>query len=150
MANPQSKRDFLQMWFDRMWNEDRPREDIEALFDEYWAEEAVADGVAGREISSKQAALALVDAFRGVFRDIHFELFDFHEFGDCVGAYTRLTMVHRERESAIDVRGHVLVRIQDGRIVEGRNSIDFVPVLEQMGALPPDALAEALRGRSYE
>ena len=149
MGKIDDKQAFLQMWIDRMWNENRSPEEIAALFDEYWAEEASADGVGGQTVSSREAALALVRVFRTAFADIHFELYDFHEFDDCVGAYARLTMTHRASNSPIDVRGHLMARIRNDRIVEGRNSIDFVPVLEQMGVLPPESLMMALMGVDF-
>ena len=149
MGKIEDKRAFLQMWIDRMWNDNRPLDEVSALFDEYWADEASADGVAGQTISSREAALALVKAFRAAFDDIHFDLYDFHEFDDCVAAYTRLTMTHRATGNAIEVRGHLMARIENDRIAEGRNSIDFVPVLEQMGSLPPSSLLLALVGADF-
>lgn len=142
-----SREEFMKVWFDRLWNRNDPMEQVRAAFDEYWCSECEVGGMGGKTLAQTEAVLGFVEAFRGAFADIHFELYDFVEHAPWITHKIRGTMTHRPSGRAVTLEGCVTARIEGGKIREATNFIDFVPILEQIGAIAPNSLMLALQNQ---
>lgn len=143
-----SREDFMKNWFDRLWNRNDPMEKVREAFDEFWCVQAEVGGLGGEPLTNTEAVLVFVELFRSAFADIHFDLYDFVEHEPWITLKISGTMTHRVTGRAVTLEGCVTARIEDGKIREATNYIDFVPILEQIGALPANALALALQNKS--
>ena len=70
------------------------------------------------------------------------------EDGDWITALIAMTHEARSSCKTIYHTGQVLARIEDGKIVEGYNHIDFLTLFEALGLLPEATLSICLQGKS--
>lgn len=68
---------------------------------------------------------------------------------DLCSAWREVTLQRRGDPRLLHFNGTAFIRLRDRRIVEGWNSWDFLHLLEEMGLLPPDALARAVAGQLH-
>jgi|KBSSwiStaDraftv2_1062776.scaffolds.fasta_scaffold1785410_1 steroid delta-isomerase-like uncharacterized protein len=137
MADPKS---VVQRWFDEVWNKGR-----EASIDEMFAAEGVAHG-----LGQGEADVRGPDGFKSFWRnmraalpDVQIHIRDMVVEGERVAVRVVLEGTHagdglgtKATNRRVQVAGIVIVRIVDGRIVEGWNSWDQLGLLQQLGGLP--------------
>lgn len=138
----------MRHWFDRLWNRNDPMDKVREAFDQYWCVMAEVGGLGGEPLTTTEDVLAFVELFRGAFADIHFELYDFVNHDPWITFKISGTMKHRPTGKDTTLSGCVTARVENGKIREATNFIDFVPLLEQIGALPQNALGLALQNQS--
>lgn len=128
----------VRRWFDEVWNQGR-----EDAVDELLAADGVGHGVGAAPLRGPGDFKPLYRAFRSAFRDIRVTVEEAVAEGDLVAVRCRdeLTL-HDGRTCTIEGGG--MVRIRDGQIVEAWNQWNFLDLLEQMGAVPSNALSQAL------
>jgi steroid delta-isomerase-like uncharacterized protein len=81
-------------------------------------------------------------AFREAFPDIHIEVLRTITEGELIATHCRVTGTHRGNAMGaptgkpVDFSGITIVRVRDGKIIEGWNHFDFMGFYQQIGMLP--------------
>jgi len=130
----------IHRWFDEVWNQGR----LETI-DELFAEESVAHGLGegGRMVRGPAAFKPLVQNLRAAMPDLHIGVEDIVVDGDRAAFRVVLQGTHTgdglgvpPSGRPVRVAGMVMVRFENGRIMEGWNSWDQLGLLQQIGAVP--------------
>ncbi len=138
MSNPGS---IAQQWFHRVWNQG----DSSAI-DELFAAEGVSHGLGPNPIVGPEEFKQFHSSFLAAFRGVNIEILQQLEQTDRVAVLCRCRATHRATERVTVFQGAVIFRTAGGKIVEGWNTWDFVGLLEGIGVLPLDSVAQALTG----
>jgi steroid delta-isomerase-like uncharacterized protein len=131
----------VRAWFKEVWDEGR-----EDAIDRLLAPDAIAHGLGADAIRGADAFKPYVRAMRQALGDLEVEVVQTLTEGDRVAAHCHVVARHvgalfgaPATQRPVDFWGITIVRIKDGRIVEGWNSFDFLRMYQQMGwvADPP-------------
>jgi len=136
--SPETPETIASTWMDRVWNQ----LDTDAI-DELLTDDHVAYGI-GDPIEGKAGWHEFHAVFSGAFSGIHIGVTDQVVSGDKVAASWEGTMTHTATGTSVTMSGMVILRLEDGRIAEGWNSADFIPMLTAIGLLGEDAMGRAL------
>jgi len=126
-------------WMERVWNQS----DVSAI-DELMAPDAPVHGLGETPLEGSEGFKQFHAAFNAAFSDFRIEVERQVVDGDCVAAHWTGTFVHRASGTRVPAAGMVIATIRDGRISEGWNSADFLPMLTMLGMVPGDAMEQAL------
>jgi steroid delta-isomerase-like uncharacterized protein len=126
-------------WFGEVWNKGR----VEAI-DDMFAEDGIAHGlgdVSGSDLQGPAAFKPFVQSFRAIFPDINVAIEDTICEGDKIVARCTVRGTHLGSGNGIAATGRLIsfdgiciLRVKDGKIVEGWNSFDFLSMFRQMEA----------------
>ena len=128
----------MRRWFQEVWNEGR----IETVH-ELLSSDSVARGQRGgeSEIHGPEEFEKFVREIRGAFPDIQVKVEDVFGVGDKVVLRWSAVMTHKGEMLGLPAtgrsvrsRGISIVRMVDGKIVEGWDNWDQLGMLEQIGA----------------
>ena len=131
----------VRRWFKEVWDDGR-EEVIDALMAPY----AVAYGLPGGPIQGPTAFKPLFRMFRDALGDLSIEVVRTVTEGDVVAAQCHVTGRHsgaafggEATGQAVDFWGIAIIRVEDGKIVEGWNCFDMLSMYQQIGwvANPP-------------
>jgi steroid delta-isomerase-like uncharacterized protein len=129
-----------QRWFAEVWN----KKSVSAI-DEMLSPDVVLHGLSndGSPLKGPAGFKAFHAAFCSAFPDIHVDVPDMVEQGDRLAVRFVASGTHTGQGLGIDASGHrmqvdgmAIVRVQNGRIVEGWNLFDRLKLLNQIGVLP--------------
>ena len=129
----------IRRWFEEVWNKGR----IGAI-DEMASVDVIGHGQAqhGVDIGLKQFR-PFVQRLRGAFPDIHITIHATIEQGENVVARWTASMTHKGEfldipatGRKVSITGTTIVRIVEGKIVEGWDNWDQLGLLVQLGAMP--------------
>ena len=129
----------IHRWFEEVWNKGR----VEAI-DEMFAEDGIAHGLGseGEKLVGPAGFKPFFEQFRGAFPDIQVVIKDTISEGDKVAARWVGKMTHQGDHLGFDasgqsaeITGMSIVRIRDGKIVEGWNNFDMMGLMQQIGAV---------------
>jgi predicted ester cyclase len=121
-------------WFDTVWN----RLD-ESAIDRLMHPEAVAHGLGPQPIRGPAQFKAFYRDFKNAFSNIRIEVERAVTQGDTVAVLCHVTANHAGDAFGpatgrdVDFWGTTFIRYQDGRIIEGWNTFDFLPMYQQIG-----------------
>jgi len=128
----------VRRWFEAVWNKGR----AEAI-DEMFAADGIAHGLsddAGNPLMGPADFKLFHETFRGAFPDIEVFVEDMIAEGDKVAARCSVRGKHTgdhlgvtATNAPVDFTGVSIVRIKDGKIVEGWNNFDFLKMNQQIG-----------------
>ena len=85
---------------------------------------------------------AFYQGFRQAFPDIHVDVVRSVTEGDMVSVHCHVTGTHSgpgfgaPSGRRVDFWGHCMARVQNGQLVEGWNTFDFLTCYQQMGLVP--------------
>lgn len=140
--------------FDEIWNQGM----LDAAY-EIFAEDAVFDGLVGDLTPGPESYANYVGGYREVLPDIHFTIEDQLAMDDRIFTRWSATGTHQGElmgapptGNEVAVRGMVVSRIEDGKIVENWSNFDALGMFRQLGfALTPpevgdEAVTEATEG----
>jgi steroid delta-isomerase-like uncharacterized protein len=137
------KLDIASRWFHEVWNEKR-----DASIDELLAPDAHAYGLGPAAMVGPDGFRTFHRAFVSAFPDIQVKILNSVEQGEMVAVQCLASGTHSgpglgfdPTGRAFSVEGMSLLRIRDGKVVEGWNYYDFLSLYRQIGA--PDSV---LRG----
>ncbi len=136
-----TKLKFLSEWYRRVWVEADP-----AAIDDYFAPRVGADGLMPDGQVSSEDFRALVPALLSLVRDLRIEIDRHIETGDWLWAQITVHATNAQGIDPIRAGGQIMMRIEDGKIVEAYNAFDFITFFEQAGLLPRDAFLLLLSG----
>lgn len=127
-------------WFEEVWNQQR-----EETIDEIMHEECVAYGLndsEGNPLRGPEGFKTLFRAFTQAYPDIHVTVEETVSEGDRIAARCTVTGTHRGEgigvaptNKSIEFTGLVLIKIKDGKFIEGWNQFDFMNMYQQLGVL---------------
>ena len=130
----------VRRWFEEVWNKGR----ADAI-DEMFAADGIAHGLSDDPYTPLRGPAGfkiLHEQFRGAFPDITVVIEDMIAEGDKVAARCSVRGKHAgdhlgvtATNAQIDFTGMTLMRIKDGKIVEGWNTFDFMRMNRQIGAI---------------
>ncbi len=136
-----TKLDVLSEWYRRVWlNADL------AAIDDYFAPRAGAEGLMPDGQVSAEDFRALVPALLALVRNLEIEIDRHIETGDWLWAQITVRATNAQGVDPIRASGQIMMRIEDGKIVEAYNAFDFITFFEQAGLLPQDAFLLLLSG----
>jgi predicted ester cyclase len=127
-------------WFEEVWNQGR-----EATIDELLSPTGIAHGLGDteRDVHGPPEFKVFASNLRGSISDLHISVDDILAEGECVALRITLQGTHagpglgvQPSGRKISIQGIIIVRIVNGKIVEGWNSYDQLGLLRQIGALP--------------
>lgn len=128
----------IRRWFEEVWNKGRV-----AAIDEMFAVDGVAHGL-GADMHGAAAFKPFHAAFRDAFPDLRIEVEDMIAEGDKVAYRFSVTGTHRGHglgfpatDKPARFTGMGVVRVQNGKIVEGWNNFDQLGMLQQLGVVTP-------------
>jgi steroid delta-isomerase-like uncharacterized protein len=147
----EANKSLVRRWFEEVWNQGR-----EETIDELFAVSGVGYGLGDTEAALRGPAefKPFVRNLRGGLPDIHMTIEDCIAEGDRVTVRITAEGTHKGGHLGVapsgrrvHIEGIVVVRIENGQIVEGWNSWDQLGLLRQIGALPaqkgPDQFTSA-------
>ena len=127
-------------WFEEVWNKQR-----EEAIDEMMHEDCIAFGLndgEGNPLRGPAGFKTLFRAFTEAFPDIHVTVEETVSEGDRIAARCTVTGTHRGEgigvaatDKEIEFTGLVLIRVKDGKFIEGWNQFDFMNMYQQLGVL---------------
>ena len=134
---PESPDTVMRAWFDELWNQGRS-DTIDRLF----AADGRAHGLGVTPIVGRAQFHSFYQGFRQAFPDIQVEVARSVTEGDMVSVHCHVTGTHTgpgfgaPSGGRVDFWGHCMARVQNGQLVEGWNTFDFLTCYQQMGLLP--------------
>ncbi len=135
-------REILERFETRVWTDRDPN-----ALDELLSAEAVVDGLESEALESARAFDAVRRLLLDQFDDIRVVIDRSIEEGEWIAATAAILARHRKSGKEVATRTQMMVRIHQGRVVEGHNVIDFMTAFEQIGLLPERSLDFCLMGR---
>ena len=134
----QDNKALIERWFEEVWNNGN-----EQAIGEMLADDAVVHGLidgSGAPVTSPAAFRDFHRQFRGAFPDMTIIVEDTVSEGDKVAARCRVQGKHTGHalgfaptHSDVEFTGMSIVRVRDGKIVEGWNNFDFLKMNQQLG-----------------
>ena len=137
MNEAQRNVEIMKGWYQVVWNERNS-----AYIDEHYAADGKAYGLGDSYLEGPAAFKGFHQAMLTKFPDMHVELVHCIGQGDLVALEFHATMTHNGKP--ITLRGGGFTRLKDGKIIEAWNHVDFLELLEQMGAAPAGSLQAML------
>ena len=131
-------KEVVQEWYDRVWNQSE-----EAAICELMDCDCKIDGLAVR----KQGSEGFTEFYRGfqaTFEDMHIEVMEMVEEDGRVFGHAKFTGKHIKSGNPVELIFATSATIQEGKIVEARDVVDFGSLMDQIGAVKLPNLAEAL------
>ena len=138
MAN-ETAETILKTWMSRVWGQS----DVKAI-DELLAPSALAYGLGPDPLKGPADWKKFHAGFTGAFKDIKIRVEDQVVSGEKVAARIEGSCVHRATGKSVTFAGMIIARVSGGQIQEGWNTVDFLPMLTTLGAVPEGVLAKAL------
>lgn len=130
----------IHRWFEEVWNKGR-----EEAVDEMFAEDGVAHGLADAKdlkLRGPEGFKPFFRKFREAFPDIQVTVEDCITEGDRIAARCTVRASHTgaglgvaATNRPVEFTGITIVRVRDGKIVEGWNNFDFMSLYQQIGLL---------------
>ena len=130
--SPENKA-LVRRWFEEVWNKGR-----EAAIDEMLGSRAVVHGL-GPDLQGPEAFKSFHRAYRNAFPDVKVHLEAIVTEGDTVAARWAGTGTHLgdglgfpATGQAVQFSGMLFVTVENGKLVEGWNSFDFLTIYQQI------------------
>ena len=131
---------FLHRWFEEVWNKQS-----EAAIDEMLAEDVIGHGLTNAEgniVRGKEDFKNLHRAFLSAYPDFKITVEDVITEADKIAARCKVSATHTgdglgiaPTNQPIEFSGMIMVKLEDGKIVEAWNEFDFMKMYSQVGAL---------------
>ena len=135
------RREILETWFRRVWNE----ENADAI-DELFVVDGQARGLGGNPLVGPDDFKQFHTALRGLLGDFNITIDNTVEEGEWISAICSLCAKCSKTGTPIEITGSVMIRITDGKLMEAYNHWDFIGMFAQLGLLPAQTFQLALAG----
>jgi predicted ester cyclase len=129
--------EFMHRWFEEVWNNQN-----EAAIEEMFAANGVGHGLGPEPIVGPENFKTFHRAFVSAYPDLKVHVEDTVVEGDKIATRCRVTGSHQGNgigvaptNTPVEFTGMVIVRVQDGKIVEAWNEFNFMEMYKQVGAL---------------
>jgi steroid delta-isomerase-like uncharacterized protein len=131
----------VHRWMEEVWNKGR----VEAI-DEMLADDVVVHGLGGAAIRGREGYKPFFETMHNTFSQIEVVVDDAVEQGDTIaarctvrGTHTGDGMGSAPTGRRVEFSGMTMVKVKDGKMVEGWNNFDFAGMMQQIGADPTGA-----------
>ena len=143
MSETERNVEIIKNWFQVVWNQKDP-----SYIDEHFHQDGKAYGINREALNGPTAFRAFHAAMLAKFPDIRFEVE--HCFGDrdLVTPYYRAQMTYENRR--VELTGGGIVRMDDGKISEAWNLVNFLELMEQMAVVPEHSFQSVLQSDGYK
>jgi steroid delta-isomerase-like uncharacterized protein len=129
----------VHRWMEEVWNKGR----VDAI-DEMLAGDVVIHGLGGGDVHGPEGYRPFFERMRSAFSDVRVVVDDAVAQGDTVAARCTVSGTHTgdglgvpATGRPVEFTGMTMVRVKDGKIVEGWNNFDFAGMLQQITPLAP-------------
>ncbi len=133
--------ELLKRWYDRVWVQADPD-----AIDEMFSPDTAESGLLAQISATPEDFKAVVPALLELVDDPVFTIEQSFEAGDWLSAVLRLRSVSATSGAPVEATGQVMMRVDNGKIVEVYNHFDFLSFFEQLGLLPEATLMVCLSG----
>jgi limonene-1,2-epoxide hydrolase len=139
MSIEQSAEQVVRDWFHRVWHLRQPE-----VIDQLFVPDGQARGLGAEPVVGPKEFRAFYDLVTGAIDDTRVDLEHIMTHGPEVMFLGRLVGTDRKSRSDVNVlvAGHA--RVEGGKIVDATNVVDFVTLMQQMGAVSDDVVVSAL------
>jgi len=134
--------DVVKTWFQRVYTD----EDLSAV-DEMLEPRTEALGLAEHPLMGPEDFKGFVSGFLALLGNVRIAIDKSMEDGEWIHVLITVTGNGRKSDKMVRFPAQILVRIVDGKLVEGHNSVDFLSMFEQLGLLPDNAFATCFSGK---
>ncbi len=142
MSVEKQNAEIVRTWFEGgVWGNPDVRA-AEAYIDAHYAADGRAYGIGGTFVEGPAAFKEFRAAMVARFPDIRFSVEEVLTTGDSVAVRFTGRMTYRGIAAELPAGAFVVMR--DSQIVEARNLVNFLDLLEQIGALPEECFASFL------
>ncbi|WP_299686424.1 nuclear transport factor 2 family protein [uncultured Tateyamaria sp.] len=135
------KPEILQAWLDRIWTAG----EMDAI-PEFFSPDATATGILPDMALSATDMPELVQLMRAQLGPIDVRLAKVMDQGDWIAALVEVRSHVIDTGDPVHVFGQIMAQFEGRKMVEVYHSFDFLSYFEQLGQLPPNALALCLTG----
>ena len=130
--------ELTRTWFERVWNQ----QDKSAIH-EMMCTTCFAQGI-GLEVAGPVGFIPFYENFVSVFDNMHIDIIDLTGDDNCAAGHGVFSGHHKKSGKDVSFEFSVRARWDNGLLVEARNVIDFLSLLEQIGEFDKATLASAL------
>ncbi|MFV2052942.1 ester cyclase [Aliiroseovarius sp. YM-037] len=135
------KRQFLETWYQRVWEE----EDLSAIA-EMFKPDTLARGLVDDAHVGPDEFEAFAAAMLQLVGKAKVTIGRFVENGDWVAAVISVAATDRNTDKPVMFSGQTVAKIADGVLVESYNHFDSIGLFEQLGLLPESTFEICLMG----
>ena len=139
-----SHKEVSETWFRRVWTEQD-----ESAIDDMLVPETKARGLNDSTLPPRTGPEEFKVFHRlllGVIDEVYVHIEHLMSEGDWASVLCRLEAVSRVTREKVEMRGHVLVKIIDGKLVDAHNHFDFISLFEQLKLMPNNAFSTCIGG----
>ncbi|WP_171182321.1 ester cyclase [Ruegeria sp. HKCCD8929] len=136
-----SNLDVIRTWFKRVYAD----EDMSAV-DEMMEPATDAHGLADHPLLGPEEFKGFVRGFLALLGNVDIHIDKSLEHGDWVHMLISIHATCRAIGTPVNFPAQIMVRVIDGVIVEGHNTVDFLSMFSQRGLLPDDAFSRCFSG----
>lgn len=136
-----SKADLLIEWYRVVWEQGN----LDGI-SQFFSDAGAATGLVPDLAITSEEFRELVPVMHSVLGPLHVELVHAIEQGEWLAAILMITTSRADTGAPVKVVTHVMVRFDGNLMVEAYNILDFLSFFEQMGQVPPNAVALMLSG----
>ena len=136
------KRDVMENWFQRFWCD----EDMSAIEDMVHID----IDIRGLTDLPKMGPDGLRAFAEAILKQVSFDrvtIEHFMESGDWAQALATFHTVARSDGTPAPFTAQILVKIENDKITDAYNHVDFISLYQQLGLLPADMMERCLRGQ---
>jgi hypothetical protein len=136
-----NKIDTAKLWYERVWHQED-----KAAIHEMMAPETQALGL-GKEAHTGPAEFEQFHtAFLGILSNVEITIDHYVEDEDWLAQRITLSANCRKTGKDVSMNGQIMLKIVDGKLLEGHNHFDFMGLYEQLGLLPDNSFGTCLTG----
>ncbi|MEX0283618.1 MAG: ester cyclase [Paracoccaceae bacterium] len=135
------KLEVAKTWYRRVYAE----EDLSAI-DDMLEPRTDAKGLGGQPLLGPEDFKGFVQGMLALLSDIDISIDKSMEEGDWLASVITISARCRNTGKPITVPGQVMAKVEDGKITEAHNAVDFLSMFSQLGLLPEDAFATCFSG----
>jgi hypothetical protein len=136
-----NKIDTARLWYERVWHQED-----KAAIHEMMVPKAQAMGLGKKPHMGAEEFEQFHAAFLGILSNVKITINHYIEDGDWLAQRITLSANCRKTGKDVSMDGQIMLKIVDGKLVEGHNHFDFMGLYEQLGLLPADSFGTCLTG----
>jgi len=137
------KREFLEIWYRRVWEE----EDLSAISEMFQPDTLARGLVDGAHVGPEEFE-AFAGAMLQLVGNAKICIERFIEQGDWLAAVVSIKAEDRNTAKPVAITGQTFAKVIDGVLVESYNHLDSIGFYEQLGLMPENSFEICLMGET--
>ncbi len=118
----------IDKWCQEVWNKGNRN-----AIDLYLHPELITHGLAGGDMTGIEAYKAYYDGFLNDFKDVSLEAEEILIGQNMEAVTCTATATHIASGKQINIKGMMMVRLENGKVIEAWNQFDFMTLYSQLG-----------------